>query len=46
MAIDLFNAGYYWEAPEELDKLLKVSDPGKTPSADSSRVSSNWPRPD
>ena len=27
MAIDLFNAGYYWEAHEELDKLLKVSDP-------------------
>ncbi len=27
LAIDLFNSGYYWEAHEEFDKLLRVSGP-------------------
>ncbi|HCK52018.1 MAG TPA: DUF309 domain-containing protein [Planctomycetaceae bacterium] len=25
LALDLFNNGYYWEAHEELDKLLKIT---------------------
>lgn len=27
LAIDLFNAGYYWEAHDELDKLWRVAGP-------------------
>lgn len=31
LAIDYFNFGYYWEAHEEWDRLLRVSGPDETP---------------